>query len=96
MALDFPAWGNIMIVALIALTGPGGHHIYLNPHEVSSLRDDHDPEHVAKGIKCLVIMTNGKANGVREDCATVQRTVDTGHRSNVGQPPCTLVCAGQR
>ena len=63
---------------LIQLHGPGGQEIDVNPHEISSLRDpSSDPEgHFAKGIRCIVFMTNGKALGITEDCDTVRKIVE--------------------
>jgi len=75
------------------LTGPHNRPIYINPHEVSSLREA-DQGQIAEGIRCIVIMTNGKTNGTAEDCPEVHKTIGEGHRTDVGQPPCTLVCAG--
>jgi hypothetical protein len=63
---------------LIQLHGPGGTQIDVNPHEISSLRDPSVvPEgHFAKGIKCLLFMTNGKVVAVTEDCDTVKIFVE--------------------
>ena len=59
---------------LIQLHGPGGPQIDVNPHEISSLRDPSVvPEgHFPKEIRCVVVMTNGRFNLVKEDCHTVR------------------------
>jgi len=76
--------------ALVQLTGPAGHPLYLNPGEVSSLRSPGDVSggHLAPGVECVVIMTNGKANAVRQTCDQVREAITPPPRTG----PCTLVC----
>ena len=60
---------------LIQLHGITGDEIDINPHEISSIREPGgvaSEGHFAKGIKCLLFMTNGKVTGVTEDCKTVK------------------------
>ena len=59
---------------LIQLHGPGGQEIDLNPHEIASLREPSSVSegHFPKDIRCVVVMTNGRFNLVKEDCHTVK------------------------
>jgi len=59
---------------LIQLHGPGGQEIDINPHEIASLREPSSISegHFPKEIRCVVIMTNGRFNLVKEDCHTVR------------------------
>ena len=59
---------------LILLHGPNGQEIDVNPHEISSIREPSEgsESHFPKEIQCLIFMTNGKINAVREDCKTVK------------------------
>ena len=63
---------------LIQLHGPDGQEVDVNPHEVASLREPGAvPEgHLPKGTRCVVIMTNGRFNSVKEDCSTVKTLVE--------------------
>jgi len=73
-----------IIAHLLLVHGPGGQMIEINPREVSSIREIRgaDKGHFQEGIKCLVIMTNGKFIGTIEDCKTiidqVQEALDKG------------------
>jgi hypothetical protein len=58
-------------LALILLTGAGGHHVHINPAAVTSLRDARAPDHTHQTARCLVFTRDGKFIGVAEDCATV-------------------------
>ena len=59
---------------LILLHGPDGQEIDINPREIASLREPSSVSegHFPKGVRCVVIMTNGRFNLVREDCHTVK------------------------
>jgi len=65
---------EVLAFHLILLHGPNGQEIAINPQEITSLREPTEAsgDHVAKGVKCLVTMTNGKVNGVVEDCGMVK------------------------
>jgi len=78
-------------MALILLTGPTGEPIYLNPGEVSSLRSPGDVSggHLAPGTACVVVMTNGKANAVRQTCGQVRELITPSPPQNGA---CVLVC----
>jgi hypothetical protein len=82
----------VVATALVQLTGPAGHPLYLNPGEISSLRSPTDVSggHLAPGVECVVIMTNGKANAVRQTCNQVEQLIAPSPPRSNG--PCTLVC----
>ena len=63
---------------LIQLHGPDGQDIDINPHEVASLREpgSMSGNHLPKGTRCIVVMTNGRFNMVKEDCDTVKVMVE--------------------
>ena len=63
---------------LIQLHGPDGQEIDVNPHEVASLREPSSISegHFPKGVRCVVVMTNGRFNLVKEDCSTVKVMVE--------------------
>ena len=69
---------STLALVLIQLHGPDGTLIDINPHEVSSLISPSElPEgHMAKGTSCIVFMTNGRSNAVRENCEDVRRRVE--------------------
>jgi hypothetical protein len=70
--------GIIFAYLLVQLHGPNGQQIDINPHEVSSLREPQkgSDEHFAKGVRCLIKMSNGAINAVTEDCETVRRMIE--------------------
>jgi hypothetical protein len=72
---------ELFALSLIALHGPGGHEIDINPNEVSSIRDTSivTEGHFSKDIKCLLFMTNGKVIGVTESCKEVLRLIEEKH-----------------
>jgi hypothetical protein len=56
-------------VNLIHLHGYGGHNIFLNPEDVSSLRQPYNLTHgYPAWVHCVVFMTSGKAIAVAEMC----------------------------
>ena len=63
---------------LILLHGPGGQEIDINPREIVSLREPSaiSEGHFPKGVRCVVVMTNGRFNLVKEDCSTVKVMVE--------------------
>jgi hypothetical protein len=60
---------------LVALTGPTGQRIDVNPAEVTSVRDPTDvgKTYVARGVHCMLGITNGRFIAVRETCDAVRR-----------------------
>jgi hypothetical protein len=67
-------------IVLVELQGPAGQHIYVNPQEVASVREPRgvDTGHWAKGVKCLVVMANGRFLTVVETCEQVRQILLTG------------------
>ena len=60
-------------ITLIELHGPGGQLIYLNPAEVSSVREPLHAEHFMSGSRCLIYLTNRNFITVSENCLTVKK-----------------------
>jgi hypothetical protein len=67
-------------IALIELHGPAGQRIFVNPSEVTSIREPHgiDQGHWAKGTRCLVVMADGKFLTVTEACDEVRQKLEAG------------------
>jgi hypothetical protein len=65
----------IVALLLVNLTGPTGHHVYVNPDEVSSIRDVAHGAHWGPGTRCVLIMTSGKFLAVHETCEQVRRAL---------------------
>jgi len=64
-------------VTLIALTGPNGEELDINPVEVVSLRvefDDSGSFHSL--VQCVVKFVDGSFIGVREECKKVRRMIE--------------------
>ena len=74
-------WTVGTLLPFVALTSPTGHRLYVNPAEVSSVREPLDTArgHWAPSTRCVLIMSNGLVNGVREDCLTVDHLLEGGH-----------------
>jgi hypothetical protein len=86
---------RLAVIALIQLTTPTGNSYDLNAAEISSLRDPIDlAGHWAPHTNCILVMTNGRTNGVKENCAEVREKLREDPR--YGQKPCVLVCGGER
>jgi hypothetical protein len=86
---------RLAVITLIQLTTPTGHSFDLNTSEISSLRDPLDVVgHWAPNTHCILVMTNGRSNGVKEDCSAVRDLLKQDPR--YGQTPCVLVCGGDR
>lgn len=69
----------IYLLVLLQLHGPGGQNIFINPNEVTSVREPRSGEdHFGKGVHCLVNTADGKFSAVVEDCATVRMLVEDG------------------
>jgi hypothetical protein len=66
----------VSVAELIALIGPGGQAIYVNPAAIISLREPYmiaGESHVVKGTKCVVTMENGTLVASTEPCEVVLR-----------------------
>jgi hypothetical protein len=63
-------------VHFITVHAPNGQEITINVAEISSIRQPREAEgHFENGVQCLLIMTNGKLNGVVEPCLDVIRGI---------------------
>jgi len=59
--------------ALVELHAPTGQIIDINPAYVSSMRAPLDTSgRWARGVRCIIVMANGRFNAVAEDCDTVR------------------------
>jgi len=66
----------LIVLRLIVLHGADHQPIAINEDEISSLRAPAEAEHggeYAPGIRCVVVMTNGKFIGVTETCSEIFR-----------------------
>ena len=61
-------------IEMLELHGPDGQTVFINDHEISSLRMPvvNDLRHFAKGTKCVVVTTDGKFVAVVETCVKVR------------------------
>lgn len=65
-------------IALVALDGPGGQKIFVNPREVTSIREPRGmgQQHFAPGTRCVVFMSNGNILAVTESCSAIRDRLD--------------------
>ena len=70
-----PAAALTVGATFVEFSGPGGQRIYVAPDMVTSVREPTGLEsgHWAKGIKCLMTMTNRNLITVTENCDEVRR-----------------------
>jgi hypothetical protein len=68
----------ILSLHLLVLHGPNGQEIDVNPNEITSLREPRQgsDEHFAKGVRCLVRMTDGNINTVVEECRAIREMIE--------------------
>ena len=66
-------WHAAALLALIELHGPGGHRIYVNPNEITSIREPQTKGGFTKDARCLVYLTNRNFITVRETCEQVRQ-----------------------
>jgi hypothetical protein len=61
-------------VQFVVLHGPGGQELYVNPEQITSIREPvgTDLRHFPRGTHCVVVTTSGKFLAVREPCAEVR------------------------
>jgi len=66
-------------VSLIELHGPTNQIIYVNPHEIASVREplSVNQRHFAAGTRCIVVMANGNFIAVSNTCSDVRKLVET-------------------
>jgi uncharacterized protein YlzI (FlbEa/FlbD family) len=73
-----------MAMTLVELHGPGqnGQRIFVNPHEVTSIREPRAlaHQHLAPGTHCVLFMVSGNFISVAEPCDDVRNKL-------VGTPP---------
>jgi hypothetical protein len=64
---------------LVVVHGPTGQSIYVNIHEITSLREPLavNRHHVAKGVNCVIFMTNGNLVGAAETCENIRQQILT-------------------
>ena len=64
---------DILIAATLFLVNTlDGRAIYLNPDQVVSLAPTVDNDMFAKGVRCVIGLSDGKFVSAREDCASIQ------------------------
>lgn len=70
--------GGVKFITLIELHGADGQKFYLNPAEITTIREPSKADlvhHFAAGAHCVIVTTNGKFVAVRETCDAVRETV---------------------
>jgi hypothetical protein len=60
-------------ITLVELHGPGGQIIWVNPAEVTDVREPTSASHFARGTRCLVYFSNRNFITVTEDCIAVKK-----------------------
>lgn len=62
------------LIILVALNGPDGQEILVNPEEIISMRDirPKGKDLLAPGTKCAIQTVDGKAILVNDNCETVK------------------------
>jgi hypothetical protein len=65
-------------VTLVELHGPANQIIYVNPHEVASIREPRNDKvhYFAPGIRCVVMMSNGGFIAVHDPCPEVRKILE--------------------
>lgn len=78
MLLAHPVFGQ----HLVELHGPDGQVIYLNTHEITSLREPRaiNRRQFVAGTRCVVVMSNGNFVAVQDRCEQVRDRVDEAYR----------------
>ena len=61
------------LLALIELHGPGGHRIYVNPNQITSLREPQTKGGFTKDARCLIVLTNRNLITVTETVVQVRQ-----------------------
>jgi hypothetical protein len=67
-----------LALVFVVLTGAGGQKIFVNPAEVTTLRQPRETEHYDLDVQCVVGMANGKFFGVEETCETAKKSLEYG------------------
>ena len=65
------------LVVLVELHGPEGRRFFINPAEITSVREpsSRDRQHFAPGTHCNIVTTDGKFISTRETCDEVRAAV---------------------
>jgi uncharacterized protein YlzI (FlbEa/FlbD family) len=63
------------LIVLVELHGPDGQRYYVNPAEITSVREPATKEHFAAGTRCVIVMTSGKFLSTHEGCDEVRQAV---------------------
>ena len=67
----------LIVIKLLMLHGSVGQEIDVNPDEIVTLREPRvDEGHLPRGTRCIVNMSDGKFNAVREECSTVRDMIE--------------------
>jgi hypothetical protein len=64
--------------AFVDLHGPAGQHIYVNPGNITSIREPTfvNRHYVAKGTRCVLFMVNGNFIATTETCNEVRAILE--------------------
>lgn len=62
-------------LTLVALAGPDGQTIWVNPQEIVSVRTPRGKDHFGSQVHCLLEMTDGKFVNVTDDCDAVRQKI---------------------
>ena len=75
-------WLILILLRLVLIHAPNGDEIEINPNEISSIREPREVGDAAfhKGVRCVLVMTNGRFIGTAEDCRTVKFMVETAEK----------------
>jgi uncharacterized protein YlzI (FlbEa/FlbD family) len=68
----------MLAVALVELHGPHGQTIYVNPAEITSIREPRSVHlrHFVPGTQCVITVSNGSLIAVNDPCAEVRNRVE--------------------
>ena len=71
-------WLVLVLLRLVLIHAPNGDEIEINPNEISCIREPREAGDMAfhKGVRCVLVMTNGRFIGAAEDCQTVKLMVE--------------------
>ena len=75
-------WLILILLRLVLVHAPNGDEIEINPNEISSIREPREAGDTAfhKGVRCVLVMTNGRFIGTAEDCRTVKFMVEAAEK----------------
>lgn len=65
-------------VDFIEVHGPDGQKAFINPHEITSLREPTNVDlslHFQRGAHCIVVTTNGKFLATKEHCEEIRNMI---------------------